>query len=69
MLKRSDLLYNRHISPAPSAMWNADEAYYLTTDRSMLILIQGSRVIYLDSKFDFAEKDLVEISGTVLQLN
>ncbi|KUO53423.1 MAG: hypothetical protein APF76_09285 [Desulfitibacter sp. BRH_c19] len=68
MLKREGSLIYRSVSEAPAESWNADKAYYLKDNRTMILLLKDEVVIQLDGKFDFSQPEIINVSKDKLKL-
>ncbi|OPL09415.1 MAG: hypothetical protein AVO33_00375 [delta proteobacterium ML8_F1] len=68
MLKREGSLLYRDIIEAPASDWGVDRAYYLKTDKTMILLLADNVVMMLDNEMGFSNEDVVDISKEQLGL-
>jgi len=69
MLEREGSLLYRSASEAPAGDWNADRAYYLNDEQTMLLLLKDRRVIHLNGSFDFSLPEVITTSKSGLNFN
>lgn len=68
MLEREGSLLYRSIKTAPASAWNADRAYYLKDDKTMILFLKDDLIILLDSKFDFSLPEVIAACQSKLEL-
>ncbi len=68
MLKLEGSLLYRDIIKASASDWGVDRAYYLKTDKTMILILVDNVVIRLDNEMGFSNEDVVDISKEQLGL-
>jgi len=69
MLEREGSLLYRSVSEAPAGDWNADRAYYLNDEQTMLLLLKDKNVIHLDGSFDFSLPEVIAVCKSGFSLS
>jgi hypothetical protein len=69
MLEKEGSLMFRKIVEASKEIWNADRAYYLKEDKSMVILLKDNNVVLLDGNMDFSKSENIKTAAKQLGIH
>lgn len=74
VVKNTLIEYKRYITqsefvPLSNEVWSIDQGYYLSDNKSILLLVKDKRIMILRSDMDFEEINNIEICKSKLDLN
>jgi len=68
LAKEKEEQLNKDISIISNELWNIDKGYYLTSNKSEIIILDENKIYILDSDVDFSQKEIIEICKKKLKI-
>lgn len=67
--KEKEERIKKEISSISNELWNIDKGYYLTLNKSKVIILDDNKIYILRSDVDFSEKEIIQICKKKLEIH